>query len=104
MRNTGKRILCLLLAVMMLVVSGCSLPGTNLAADVVPESTEGKDLTMGKAADDIFSLNVSRKYSFNPLIATNHSNQLICSLVYENVVEVDNNFEVIPGCDGVGMQ
>ena len=97
MRNTGKRILCLLLAVMMLVVSGCSLPGTNLAADVVPESTEGKDLTMGKAADDIFSLNVSRKYSFNPLIATNHSNQLICSLVYENVVEVDNNFEVIPG-------
>ena len=89
--------LCLLLAVMMLVVSGCSLPGTNLAADVVPESTEGKDLTMGKAADDIFSLNISRKYSFNPLIATNHSNQLICSLVYENVVEVDNNFEVIPG-------
>ena len=97
MRNTGKRILCLLLAVMMLVVTGCSLPGTNLAADEVPESTEGKDLTMGKAADDIFSLNVSRKYSFNPLIATNHSNQLICSLVYENVVEVDNNFEVIPG-------
>ena len=97
MRDTGKRILCLLLAVMMLVVSGCSLPGTNLAADVVPESTEGKDLTMGKAADDIFSLNVSRKYSFTPLIATNHSNQLFCSLVYENVVEVDNNFEVIPG-------
>ena len=97
MRNNGKRLLCLLLAVMMLVVSGCTLPGTNLAADEVPESTEGKDLTMGKAADDIFSLNISRRYSFNPLIATNHSNQLICSLVYENVVEVDNNFEVIPG-------
>ena len=97
MRNNGKRLLCLLLAVMMLVVSGCTLPGTNLAADEVPESTGGKDLTMGKAADDIFSLNISRRYSFNPLIATNHSNQLICSLVYENVVEVDNNFEVIPG-------
>ena len=97
MRNNGKRLLCLLLAVMMLVVSGCTLPGTNLAADEVPESTEGKDLTMGKAADDIFSLNISRRYSFNPLIATNHSNQLICSLVYENVVEVDNNCEVIPG-------
>ena len=90
MRNNGKRLLCLLLAVMMLVVSGCTLPGTNLAADEVPESTEGKDLTMGKAADDIFSLNISRRYSFNPLIATNHSNQLSCSLVYENVVEVDN--------------
>ena len=92
-----KRILCLLLAVMILVVSGCTLPGTNLAMDEVPESTEGKDLTMGKAADNIFSLNINRKYSFNPLIATNHSNQLICSLVYENVVEVDNSFNVIPG-------
>ena len=82
---------------MMLAVSGCTLPGTNLAMDEVPESTEGKDLTMGKAADNIFSLNINRKYSFNPLIATNHSNQLICSLVYENVVEVDNSFNVIPG-------
>ena len=97
MQSTGKRILCLLLAVIMLAVSGCTLPGTNLAMDEVPESTEGKDLTMGKAADNIFSLNINRKYSFNPLIATNHSNQLICSLVYENVVEVDNNFSVIPG-------
>ena len=97
MRNTGKKILCLLLAFVMLAVSGCTLPGTNLAMDEVPESTEGKDLTMGKAADDVFSLNINRKYSFNPLIATNHSNQLICSLVYENVVEVDNSFNVIPG-------
>ena len=96
MRNTGKKILCLLLAVAMLAISGCTLPGTNLAMDEVPESTEGKDLTMGKAADDIFSLNINRKYSFNPLIATNHSNQLVCALVYENVVEVDNNFNVIP--------
>ena len=81
---------------MMLAASGCTLPGTNLAMDEIPESTEGRDLTMGKAADDIFSLNINRKYSFNPLIATNHSNQLVCSLVYENVVEVDNSFSVIP--------
>ena len=97
MRKNGKKIICLLLIFVMLAVSGCTLPGTNLAIDEVPESTEGKDLTMGKAADNIFSLNISRRYSFNPLIATNHSNQLVCSLVYENVVEVDNNFEVLPG-------
>ena len=97
MRKTGKKWICLLLAAVMLAVSGCTLPGTNLAADEVPESTEGKDLTMGKAADNVFSLNINRRYSFNPLIATNHSNQLICSLVFENIVEVDNNFEVIPG-------
>ena len=51
---------------------------------------------MGEAADNVFSLNINRRYSFNPLIATNHFNQLVCSLVYENVVEVDNDFNVIP--------
>ena len=80
----------------MVFTSGCTLPGTNLAADVIPESTEGKDLTMGAAADNVFSLNISRRYSFNPLIATNPSNQLVCSLVYENIVEVNNSFEVLP--------
>ena len=70
----------------MVFTSGCTLPGTNLAADVIPESTEGKDLTMGAAADNVFSLNISRRYSFNPLIATNHSNQLVCSLVYRRFI------------------
>ena len=91
-----KRFLALLLVIAMLSTSGCTLPGTNLSADEIPESTEGKDLTMGAAADSVFSLNINRRYSFNPLIATNHSNQLVCSLVYENLVEVDNNFEVLP--------
>lgn len=91
-----KQFLALLLMLVMVFTSGCTLPGTNLAADVIPESTEGKDLTMGAAADNVFSLNISRRYSFNPLIATNHSNQLVCSLVYENIVEVNNSFEVLP--------
>ena len=73
----------------MVFTAGCTLPGTNLSAGIIPESTEGKDLTMGEAADSVFSLNINRKYSFNPLIATNHFNQLVCALVYENVVEVE---------------
>ncbi len=83
-----------MLLLAMVLVSGCTLPGTNLSMGEIPESTEGKDLTIGNAADDIFSLNINRGYSFNPLIATNHFNQLVCALVYENIVEVDNNFEV----------
>ncbi len=91
-----KKITALFLVLTMVFLTGCTLPGTNLGQEEIPPSTEGKDLTMGAAADNVFSLNISRRYSFNPLIATNHSNQLVCSLVYENIVEVNNNFEVIP--------
>lgn len=79
-----------------MLLSACTLPGTGLQQDAIPDSTEGQDLTIAAAADDVFSLNCNTKYSFNPLIATNHSNQLVCSLVYENMVEVDNSFNVIP--------
>lgn len=94
-RKNIKRIVAVLLAASMLLGSGCTLPGTNLSQGEIPESTEGKDLTMTDAADNVFSLNMNTKYSFNPLIATNHSNQLVCSLVYENMIELDNNFNVI---------
>lgn len=80
----------------MVFCSGCELPGTYWAQGEIPESTEGEDLVMGEAADNVFSLNCYYKYSFNPIIATNHSNQLVCSLVYENMVELDNDFNVIP--------
>ena len=52
---------------------------------------------MAEAADNVFSLNCNTSYSFNPLVATNHSNQLVLSLVYENLIELDNNFEIIEG-------
>ena len=94
MIHKGKPVITGILILALVLTSGCTLPGTNLAAGVIPESTEGKDLTMGEAADNVFSLNINRRYSFNPLIATNHFNQLVCSLVYENVVEVDNDFNV----------
>ena len=92
----AKRIAALLICAVMIFSAGCTLPGTNFQSNEIPESTQGKDKTMAKAADDVFSLNFNTKYSFNPLIATNHSNQLVCALVYENMVELDNNFEVIP--------
>ena len=98
MQRKNRWIALLLVLAIAFTATGCdiSLPGTNLQADEVPESTEGKDLTMGEAADNVFSLNCNRTYSFNPLIATNHANQLVCCLVYDNMVELDDNFEVIP--------
>lgn len=91
-----KKLCALLLALSMLFCcAGCSR-GAKDPYSEIPESTRGKDVTRSAGADNIFSLNCNMNYSFNPLIATNRSNQLVCSLVYENMVEVDNNFEVIP--------
>ena len=91
-----KRILVLLLALCMLLsMSGCGAREQN-PEDVLEESTPGRDVKKAVGLDKVFSLNSNPRYSFNPMIATNRANQLICDLVYENMVEVDNNFEVIP--------
>lgn len=93
----AKKITALLCALLLLLgLSACGLGGNSGEEDMIPESTEGKDIVRSAAADDIFTLNCNRSYSLNPMIATNHSNQLICHLVYENMVELDNNFNVIP--------
>ncbi len=91
-----KRII-LVICVLALVVScaACSSATTGLTYDTIPDSTGGKDVERSATADDVFSLNSSTERSFNPLVATNRSNQLICSLVYENMLEVDNDFNII---------
>lgn len=90
-----KRSLALLLALLMLLsLSACGSRGGN-PEDEILESTGGRDVERAPALDQVFSLNSNSRYSKNPFVATNHANQLICSLVYENMVELDNNFEVI---------
>lgn len=84
-------------ASMLLSLAACGEEKEKDPMDYIPESSAGKDIVKAKAADNVFSLNINRKYSLNPLIATDHSNQLICSLVYENMLEIDNNFNVIEG-------
>lgn len=95
MRKTNRIVAALLALVMSLSLAAC---GSSSDDDdgLVPESTKGKDVTRTASADNIFSLNCNMEYSFNPLIATSRSNQLVCNLVYENMVEVDDNFEAIP--------
>lgn len=95
MKKYRKAIVIVCLLAMMMSLTACQ-GSTVINTDYVPVSTGGKDIVRAEAADDIFSLNSNSKYSFNPIIATNHANQLVCSLVYENMVELDNNFEVIP--------
>ena len=96
MKRIAKLISLLLILAMALSLAACSNSKSKDPYSLIPESTQGKDVTRNAGADNVFSLNCNMNYSFNPLIATNRSNQLVCSLVYENMVEVDNNFEAIP--------
>ena len=92
-----KRTICLLLALLMLLsLAACGRGGIKPEQEI-QESTGGRDVERAPALDRVFSVNSNSKYSKNPFVATNHANQLICSLVYENMVELDNNFEVIRG-------
>lgn len=91
-----KRYIALLLV--LLTVFSLSACGTadDDEDDYVKGVSAGKELGQTVAADDVFTLNCNKSYSMNPLIATNTNNQLVCWFVYENMVEVDNSFNVIP--------
>ncbi len=92
-----KKLTALTMALTMLVsLSACDSMKKEDPMDQIPKSSGGRDVVRAKAADNVFSLNVNKKYSLNPLIATDHSNQLVCALVYENMLEIDNNFNLIP--------
>ena len=88
---------CVLAAAMLLGLSACSGESDGSDENIIPESSGGKEISRSAAADKVFSLNSNSNYSFNPLIATNHANQLICDLVYEDMVVLDNNFELVEG-------
>ncbi len=90
-----KRTLCVILAAASVLLIGCEGYTPAITMDTIPESTGGKDIEPSLGSDTEFSLNSNSNYSFNPLIATNHSNQLVCSLVYENMLEIDENFNVV---------
>jgi len=96
MKKDLKKILCAMCALALLFgCTACGESGTALTYDTIPTSSGGKDVERSAAEDDVFSLNSNSQRSFNPMIATNRSNQLICSLVYENMLEIDNDFNII---------
>ncbi len=88
-------VLCAL--ALLLSLTGCVGGSSGKKDNGLPESTGGKDVEKADAIDHIFSMNSHPKYSFRPTVATNHANQLVCDLIYENMLELDDNFEVIEG-------
>ena len=93
--KTYRRITASVCALLM-ALSLCACDASDPIDDYVDGKSAGKDLGVISAADDVFTVNCGKGYSFNPLIATNTNNQLVCNLVYENIVELDNNYNVLP--------
>ena len=89
--------LCALVLVIacLLSLSACGSLDSQVD-DYVDGKSAGKDLGHSSAADAVFTLNYNRSYSMNPLVATNTNNQLVCNLIYENMVELDKTYNVIP--------
>ena len=98
-----RKLLCLLLALAMLVLPACSRNTASDPDSLIPKSTQGKDVTRAAQADKLFSLNWNENYSLNPILATNHSNQLVCDLVFENMLELGDDFTVIPNILDEGL-
>lgn len=91
----AKRILSFVLALAAIFsLAACSSGGSDDPGDTASGGKTRNDTNQVTAADDIFSLNCNRNYSFNPMKATNTNNQLVCCLIYENMVEVDSVYNV----------
>ena len=100
MADKLKRITALLLALLLtvsLAACGGSGDGEGGDDDFFKGVSAGKELTQSSAADDVFTLNCNKAYSFNPIRATNISNQLVCGFVYENMLDVDNSYNLKKG-------
>ena len=92
MRKIKRYTALLCLAAMLLLLCGCG--GADTSDDYVDGKSAGKYLSQMAAADDVFSLNYNSAYSMNPLVATNTNNQLVCCLVYDNMLELTNSYSV----------
>ena len=110
MRRISTKVTALLLCLAMLLsLSACGRRSNDDDQEIL-EGSAGRDVERAPAADNVFSVNSNSRYSKNPFIATNHANQLICDLVYENMIQLDSNFEIIRGagiisewkCDDTG--
>ena len=81
--------------------SGCGrqvLTGSG-SAKTSSSATDGEK-SASSAADGKFSLFYDKGESMNPMKTQDLNNQLVCSLVYENMVEVDGSFSISPGVVG----
>ncbi len=84
-----------LLALALLALSACGSEAEELPA---PEETAGalpgEELGIGDAADEVFTLNYTSSQSLNPYATNDLNNLLISQLVFENIYELDDDYNL----------
>ncbi|MFB0920563.1 MAG: ABC transporter substrate-binding protein, partial [Oscillospiraceae bacterium] len=74
----------------------CGTSGTD-GGDELPEVTDTQtEQTDYYKADNVFSLNCNKEYSFNPFTTTNASNIICTQAMYDTLFTVDENFAATP--------
>jgi len=99
MSDTAKKLIaCMCVCAMLAALCACGrqvVTGTGTGTSDNTASDTGS--TAAAAGDGKFSLFYESGYSLNPMKTTNSDNQLVCSLIYENMVTVDNSFNLQAG-------
>ncbi len=93
--NTRTRYLAMALA-LALLLTGCGSGTTSLPEATISTDSElpGQELGIAEAADEVFSLNYDSSKSLNPYATDNLNNLLISQLVFDNVFELDDNYNL----------
>lgn len=76
------------------ILSGCGSASTDKEPDPVEGNLPGTELGVSDAADDIFSLNYNSSASLNPYATNDTNNLLISQLVYDNIFELDDDYNL----------
>lgn len=83
------------LALTLSLLSGCAAAKPETTGEEYVQGTiAGTEMGTAYAADDIFSLKACAEDGFNPYTTKNTDNRLLDQLVYENIFEVDDDFNL----------
>lgn len=97
MQEKAKKITALICAA-ALTMALCGCGRTVVTGDGTTEGkNDGGSVSAAAASDGKFSLFYDGSYSLNPMKATDDNNQLVCGLIYENMVTVNNAFTLQAG-------
>ena len=100
MRDQMKRAIAMLLSVLLLGFSLVGCGKTEETEEVSDDHIEvnatlsGQTLTAGAAVDDVFSLPVEYDKKLNPITTKSSLNQMVGGLVYDQIFEVDDNYNL----------
>ncbi len=85
-----KKIISLFLIFIILLLTGCRENPTDLSSSTAPEVSVAEP-----SNEENLTLLYSSSDSFNPYAAATETNRQLCKLIYEPLIKLDDNFNVV---------